>query len=159
MTGLPNRILFQEILEHNLMYASRNQQKVAVFFLDVDNFKSVNDTYGHHIGDALLQSIAERLKNNMRGYDTISRISGDEFTLIAEQIKSIESARALGAKIHEFLCGQYQIGELSIEVLISIGGSVFPDHGDNFETLLQKADAAMYAAKNSPDERVKIFSN
>ena len=158
LTTLPNRILFQEMLEHSLQYAKRNDQKLAVFFLDLDNFKAVNDTYGHHIGDELLKAVAGRLRSNLREYDTISRISGDEFTLIAEQIKTPDNAQKLGAKIHNFLSGKYQMRQHMVDVSISIGGAIYPDHGEEFDTLLQKADAAMYAAKKSPNTHVKIFN-
>ncbi len=157
LTNLPNRILFQEMLEHSLQFAKRNNQKLAVFFLDLDNFKIVNDTYGHHVGDELLKAIANRLQNNLREYDTISRISGDEFTLIAEQIKSPEIAQKLAAKIHNFLSGKYQIRQHMVDVSISIGGAIYPDHGEDFGTLLQQADAAMYTAKKSPHTHVKIL--
>jgi len=156
LTELPNRILFQQVLEHSLQYSKRNQQKLAVFFMDVDNFKSVNDTYGHHIGDELLKSIANRLRTNLREYDTISRISGDEFTLIGEQIKTIGNAKGLAAKVHGFVSGKYQLHEHMVTINVSVGGAIFPDHGEDYSTLLQKADAAMYAAKKSPNISVKI---
>ena len=159
LTELPNRILFQQVLDHSLQFAKRNQQKLAVFFLDVDDFKSVNDTYGHHIGDELLKSIANRLRTNLREYDTISRISGDEFTLIGEQIKTTENAKALAAKVHGFVSGKYQVHEHMLTVNVSVGGSIFPDHGMEFDTLLQKADSAMYEAKNSPNISIKIYGS
>ena len=156
LTDLPNRILFQEILEHSLNYAKRNDENLAVFFLDVNDFKSVNDTYGHHIGDELLISIAGRLRNSLREYDTVARISGDEFTLIAEQISTTESVNKVARKIEKSLCGKYQLQEHMLDISISIGGAIFPDHGEDFETLLQRADAAMYFAKNNPDLPYKI---
>jgi diguanylate cyclase (GGDEF)-like protein/PAS domain S-box-containing protein len=157
LTELPNRILFREILEHSLQYAGRTEQKLGVFFLDVDDFKSVNDTYGHHIGDELLKSIAGRLTNNLRESDTVARISGDEFTLIMEQLNSREDAIHVAQKVVDFLSGKYQIREHSLNITISVGGAVFPDHGHDFETLLQRADAAMYQAKQAPGNRIRIF--
>jgi diguanylate cyclase (GGDEF)-like protein/PAS domain S-box-containing protein len=151
LTSLPNRILFQEVLEHSLIYAKRNNEKLAVFFLDVNKFKEVNDNYGHHIGDELLKSIARRLRNSLREYDTVARISGDEFTLIAEQISSLENAKYVAGKIEKLLCGQYKLQEHHLDVSISIGGALYPHHGQDFETLMQKADAAMYKSKNDPD--------
>ena len=156
LTELPNRILFQQVLEHSLQYSKRNQQKLAVFFLDVDNFKSVNDNYGHHIGDELLKSIGNRLSTNLREYDTIARMSGDEFTLIGEQIKTIENAKILAAKVHGFVSGKYQLHEHMVTINVSVGGAIFPDHGEEYSTLLQKADAAMYEAKKSPNISIKI---
>ncbi|MBN2044075.1 MAG: diguanylate cyclase [Anaerolineales bacterium] len=151
LTNLPNRILFEEILEHSLTYAKRNNERLAVFFLDVNEFKSVNDTYGHHIGDDLLKSIAGRLENVLREYDTVARISGDEFTIVANQVKSLQSAELIARKIEKLLCGKYKVQEVTLDISISIGGAIFPDHGEDFETLLQRADAAMYIAKNNPE--------
>ncbi|HKJ27115.1 MAG TPA: diguanylate cyclase [Anaerolineales bacterium] len=157
LTNLPNRIMFQEILEHAITYAKRNNLRVAVFFLDIDNFKTVNDTYGHHIGDTLLKSIAERLTHNLREHDTISRISGDEFTIVTEQLKSARSAPNLAKKIHTLLEGKYQLLEHTIDVSVSVGGSIYPDHAEDFETLIRMADAAMYKAKNSTDLHYVIY--
>lgn len=149
LTKLPNRIMFREILEHALEFAKRNDQKLAVFFLDIDNFKQVNDTYGHQVGDELLTALADKLTENMRKHDTVSRISGDEFTLIAEQINRDSHVEVVARKIYKILQGQYQIGEHSIYVQVSVGGSIFPTHGSSYDVLIQKADAAMYQAKNS----------
>lgn len=158
LTKLPNRIMFREILEHALEFAKRNNQKLAVFFLDIDNFKQVNDTYGHQVGDELLTTIANRLTKNLRKHDTVSRISGDEFTLIAEQINRDSHVEIVARKIHNILEGEYQIGELTIYVNVSVGGSIFPTHGNTYDILIQKADAAMYQAKNSQDISFCIFS-
>ncbi|MFN2145003.1 MAG: diguanylate cyclase domain-containing protein [Anaerolineales bacterium] len=157
LTSLPNRILFEEMLEHSLVFAKRKQEKLVVFFLDVNKFKEVNDTYGHHIGDELLKSIAGRLRNSLREYDTVARISGDEFTLIANQIENKEVANYVAGKVAKLLCGKYQIQDHVIDVNISIGGALYPDHGEDFETLLQRADAAMYMAKNDPKVDFKIL--
>lgn len=159
LTNLPNRIMFQEILEHAIQIAQRNKNQIAVFFLDIDNFKAVNDTYGHHIGDLLLKSIAERLTNNLRDHDTVSRISGDEFTLIAEQIKDRENVDMLAEKIHSILEGTYKLGEHTIHVSVSVGGSIYPDHAEDYETLIRMADASMYKAKNSQHLHHVIYKN
>jgi diguanylate cyclase (GGDEF)-like protein/PAS domain S-box-containing protein len=157
LTKLPNRILFEEILEHSLLIAKRNDKKVGIFFLDVDEFKAVNDTYGHHIGDDLLKSIAGRITNSLRETDTACRISGDEFTIITEQLTSTEDAEKIARKLGKSLSGKYQLREHQLDICVSVGGSIFPDHGQDFETLLQRADAAMYLAKNSPGLRYKIY--
>ncbi|MGD2028119.1 MAG: diguanylate cyclase [Anaerolineales bacterium] len=158
LTNLPNRIMFREILEHAIQFAKRNDQKFAVFFLDIDNFKQVNDTFGHHIGDELLTAVASRLKNNLREHDTVSRISGDEFTLITEQLNDESHVEIVAKKINSILQGSYQLSGTDIEVNVSIGGSVFPLHGSEYETLLRKADAAMYQAKNSETRSYKIYA-
>lgn len=158
LTKLPNRIMFREILEHALEFAKRNQQKLAVFFLDVDNFKEVNDTYGHQIGDELLKIIAKRLSDNLRKHDTVSRISGDEFTLIAEQINRESHVEVVARKIQQILDGDYEIAGHRITVGVSVGGSIFPAHGDTYDVLIQKADAAMYKAKNTPGTHYCVYS-
>ena len=158
LTNLPNRIMFREILEHAIQFAKRNDQNFAVFFLDIDNFKEVNDTYGHHIGDELLTAVANRLNNNLREHDTVSRISGDEFTLITEQLNHADHVEVVAKKINSILQGCYQLSGNDIEVSVSIGGSIFPLHGSEYETLLRKADAAMYQAKNSETLTYKIYA-
>jgi len=159
LTDLPNRIMFKEILEHAIQFAKRNQQKFAVFFLDIDNFKQVNDTYGHQVGDELLTAVAGRLKNNLREQDTVSRISGDEFTLITEQLHHIDHVEVVAQKINSILQGCYHLSGNDIDVSVSIGGSIFPLHGNEYETLIRKADAAMYNAKNSKSLNFTIYSN
>ena len=157
LTNLPNRIMFREILENAISYSKRNQQKLAVFFLDVNQFKSINDNYGHSVGDELLMAIAQRLRNNLREYDTVSRISGDEFTLVTQQLKHSENALIVAKKIYNMLAGDYNLHNQPVKIRVSVGGSVFPDHGTEYETLIRKADEAMYQAKNSPEPHYKIY--
>ena len=159
LTNLPNRIMFREILEHAISYSKRTRQMLGVFFLDVNNFKSINDTYGHLVGDLLLMEIANRLRSTLREYDTVSRISGDEFTLIAEQLKQYDHAHIVAEKIYTMLSGEYLIQDQRIEISVSVGGSIFPDHGNNYETLIHKADEAMYAAKKSSSPHFRIFDS
>jgi len=157
LTNLPNRIMFREILEHAISYSKRNRQMLGVFFLDVNDFKSINDSYGHLIGDKLLVEIANRLRLNLREYDTVSRISGDEFTLIAHQLKQFDHARIVAEKIYAMLSGEYILQDQRIEISVSVGGSIFPDHGNNYETLIRLADEAMYAAKKSEGPYFRIY--
>jgi len=157
LTNLPNRIMFREILEHAISFSKRNQQKLAVFFLDVNNFKTINDTYGHHMGDKLLIAIADRLRSSLREYDTVSRISGDEFTLITQQLKQSENAIMLAEKIYTLLDGDYHLHADPVKVSVSVGGSIFPEHGTDYETLIHKADRAMYEAKYGPAPHFRIF--
>ncbi len=159
LTNLPNRIMFQEMLENAISFSKRNRQKLAVFFLDVNSFKSINDTYGHYIGDQLLVAIANRLKNNLREYDTVSRISGDEFTLVTEQLNKVEDALKLAEKIYKMLQGEYLLQNEKVNISVSVGGSIFPEHGSDFETLIRKADAAMYQAKKSTEPYFKIYQD
>jgi diguanylate cyclase (GGDEF)-like protein/PAS domain S-box-containing protein len=158
LTKLPNRIMFREILEHALEFAKRNEQKLAVFFLDIDKFKEVNDTYGHQIGDELLKMVAKRLTHNLRKHDTVSRISGDEFTLITEQINRESHVEVVARKIHQILDGDYEIAGNNISVSVSVGGSIFPTNGDTYDILIQKADAAMYKAKYASDLHYWVYT-
>lgn len=157
LTNLPNRIMFREILEHAISFSKRNNQKLAVFFLDVNDFKSINDNHGHYVGDELLIAIAQRLRNNLREYDTVSRISGDEFTLITQQIKHSDHAGIVAKKIYEMLDGEYNLQSKQVNISVSVGGSIFPDSGTDYETLIRQADEAMYQAKNSSKPHYKIF--
>ena len=131
---------------------------MGIFFLDIDNFKDVNDTYGHHIGDELLLSVAERLSKHMREYDAVFRISGDEFTLIAEQLKNARSAEIVAQKIHAILEGIHILDGQRVEASVSVGGSIYPDHGEDRQLLIRLADAAMYVAKNSDQIDYKIYA-
>lgn len=157
LTNLPNRIMFQEILENAISYSKRNRQLLGVFFLDVNDFKSINDTYGHHIGDQVLIEIANRLRKNLREYDTVSRISGDEFTLITQQLKQFDHSQVVAKKIYRMLSGEYLVEDHRINISVSVGGSIFPEHGKDIETLIRLADEAMYQAKNSAPPHFKIY--
>ena len=147
LTGLPNRALFYDRLEHGLEQAKRHGWNLAVMFLDLDKFKQINDEYGHDIGDKVLLTIAERLKQNTRSDDTICRLGGDEFLyLLMEAKNEREVAKIIKKliKVLELPCDD--IGQ-NLVVKLSIGISIFPKNADNSEGLIKSADAAMYAAK------------
>ena len=147
LTGLPNRALFYDRLEHGLEQAKRHGWNLAVMFLDLDKFKQINDEYGHDIGDKVLLTIAERLKQNTRSDDTICRLGGDEFLyLLMEAKNEREVAKIIKKliKVLELPCDD--IGR-NLVVKLSIGISIFPKNADNSEGLIKSADAAMYAAK------------
>jgi diguanylate cyclase (GGDEF)-like protein/PAS domain S-box-containing protein len=148
LTGLPNRKLFHERLSQAIDWARLNSQMVGLLFLDLDGFKEVNDTLGHEIGDLLLKAVAGRLTGCLRGSDTVSRLGGDEFTVILPAIPSIADAARVADKILVTLAKPYQIENHVIFVTTSIGISLYPLQGEDMDTLINQADAAMYQAKD-----------
>jgi len=149
LTGLPNRRLFVERLEMSLKSAKRARASVAVLFIDLDRFKTINDTLGHDVADALLVEIAQRLKSCVRQTDTVARHGGDEFTIILPDLHQPEDAAQVAEKILERVIEPVLIGRHSIEVSVSIGIAIHPFDGTEIETLLRNADDAMYRAKQA----------
>jgi diguanylate cyclase (GGDEF)-like protein/PAS domain S-box-containing protein len=148
LTDLPNRVLFYDRLSHALASAQRTQGWVAVMLLDLDNFKVVNDTFGHMTGDLVLEAVAQRLKSCMRESDTIARLGGDEFTIILEGISSVWDCKRVAQKILDALSSPFSIGKYEFPIKASIGISLYPHDGEDDQILLKCADVAMYAAKN-----------
>lgn len=147
LTDLPNRVLFIDRLSQYLGHADRNDEKLAIVFLDLDGFKNVNDTFGHHVGDNLLQSVAERLKNCVREGDSLARLAGDEFTMVISGRDADEGVKILADKVIRELTAPFDIEGNQIRIGTSVGISIFPDDGDTIGELMEKADAAMYQAK------------
>jgi diguanylate cyclase (GGDEF)-like protein/PAS domain S-box-containing protein len=147
LTELPNRLLFNDRLENALVRASRRGTRVALLFIDLDRFKTINDTLGHPVGDRLLQEVAQRLSSCVRKENTVARLGGDEFTVILEDIGDEHIALAIANKIVEAMSKSFEFSSYSLMAGASIGVSLFPDDGDNCETLIKNADTAMYAAK------------
>lgn len=147
LTGLPNRILFAERLDQALADARRHQNHLAVMFMDLDKFKTINDTLGHSVGDELLKEVANRLQNCLRGGDTVARWGGDEFTLLLASIKTIEDATGTAQRILDAFKEVVKIDHHEIYVNASIGIACFPDNGQEAEILLQNADVALYQCK------------
>ena len=147
LTGLSNRKMFYECLHQSLERASCNQELVALLFLDLDGFKLINDTLGHNVGDLLLQAVASRLKKCLRGSDTISRLGGDEFTVILPAIPGNEEAAKVAEKICEAIMQPFIFEEHTVSVTTSIGISLYPIDGQESDILVKNADAAMYRAK------------
>ncbi|MBA3058298.1 MAG: diguanylate cyclase [Gammaproteobacteria bacterium] len=149
LTGLPNRALFNDRLEHGLVQAARHGWTLAVMFMDLNNFKAINDLYGHDIGDEVLRIVAARLEENTRGEDTVSRHGGDEFLYLLMDMNNEDDASVIAKKIIEAVqvpC-KVRVGELIITP--SIGISIFPKDGSTAQALTQSADTAMYQAKRS----------
>ncbi|MEG3897573.1 MULTISPECIES: CHASE2 domain-containing protein [unclassified Microcoleus] len=147
LTSLPNRKMFYECLHSSLETASSNQELVALLFLDLDGFKSINDTLGHNVGDLLLKAVASRLKKCLRGSDTISRLGGDEFTVILPAIPGREEAAKVAQKICDAIMQPFILEEHTVSVTTSIGITLYPTDGQEPEILVKNADAAMYRAK------------
>lgn len=158
LTGLPNRMLFKDRLSHALVHAKRNKQMLAVIFLDLDRFKLINDTLGHEIGDHLLKSVALRLQKCVREEDTISRLGGDEFTLLLPEISKSESAAKVAQKIIEEILQPFCIGEYELYISTSIGIALYPSDGEDAETLLKNADTAMYLAKERGRNNYQFYT-
>jgi diguanylate cyclase (GGDEF)-like protein/PAS domain S-box-containing protein len=147
LTGLPNRVLFNERLAGAIALAQRHKQSIGVLFLDLDGFKQINDTLGHGSGDILLQQVAQRLTQCVRESDVVARLGGDEFVILLNELSSENSADGVAKKILRHLHEPFTVASQEVKIGISIGIALFPDHGADGETLLEKADAAMYQAK------------
>lgn len=147
LTDLPNRALLNERLRAGIARADRYGRKLGVVYMDLDNFKPINDRYGHETGDCLLQAVAQRLSDTMRQSDTVSRVGGDEFIICLEHLKTEQDALAATQKIVDSLQQPFQILGQPIAVSASIGIAVYPDHGNESHALLRHADQAMYRAK------------
>jgi diguanylate cyclase (GGDEF)-like protein/PAS domain S-box-containing protein len=147
LTGLPNRMLFNDRLTVVLAHAQRNRQKLAVMLLDLDHFKDVNDTLGHSVGDKLLQAVGERLTSLLRKSDTIARMGGDEFMLILPKIARVEDTARVAQKVLESFRRPFVFDGHEIHITTSIGITIYPNDGEDADTLMRDADMAMYRAK------------
>ena len=149
LTGLPNRVLFNDRLEHGIEQAKRHGWNLAVMFLDIDKFKTINDSYGHAAGDAVLLTIAKRLKETTRNDDTVSRHGGDEFLYLLVDVKEDQDAAIVARKVIKAVQVPCDVSAGKLTVSASIGISIFPKDGTTAEALIKSADAAMYRAKQS----------
>jgi len=147
LTGLPNRTLLFDSLEKFIDEARAQRTSLALMLMDLDRFKEVNDTFGHHFGDALLKQVAFRLRNQMRGEDVVARLGGDEFAVILPRTADAHSAAITARRILNTLEQPFVIEGQVLEVGASIGIALYPDHGNDARTLLRNADVAMYSAK------------
>ena len=149
VTGLPNRALFNERLEHALAQAERHVRSLAVMFIDLDQFKNINDSYGHGVGDKVLQMVATRLQASVRTGDTISRQGGDEFLYLLPEVKDESYVVNIAQKIIDTISDTCEIDGIKFTVQPSIGIALYPNDGKTAEALLANADAAMYRAKQN----------
>ncbi|MDH5256665.1 MAG: EAL domain-containing protein [Gammaproteobacteria bacterium] len=159
LTGLPNRALFRDRLRRAVARAQRNNTQVGLFFIDLDRFKTINDSLGHHAGDQLLRGVSRRLKQFARKGDTIARLGGDEFTVILEGINDSEDAVIVAEKIIELMAPPFKLDGHEIVVSPSIGITIFPNDADDMRNLLKNADTAMYRAKEQGGNCFQFYTS
>lgn len=157
LTGLPNRVLLLERLEHGFMRSRRTGRASALFFIDLDEFKSVNDLHGHRVGDELLIAVAARLSGLLRPHDTLARLAGDEFVVLCEDLNSPEQVPAIGARITIGLARPFPLSDATVELTGSVGSVYAADADRSPEQLLHDADSAMYRAKELGGDRHHAF--
>lgn len=148
LTGLPNRRLFNERIQLEMAHAERNQERLGILWLDLDQFKDVNDSFGHNTGDVLLKKIADRLSKILRKSDTVARLGGDEFLIILPEMEEASAASKTAERVLEVMGKPFDCNGHSISMSFSIGIAIYPDHGEDVETLTKYADSAMYRAKD-----------
>jgi len=153
ITGIPNRVLLNQRLNHAIECAERQKTNLALFFIDIDNFKKINDNHGHKMGDRVLTETASRISVCIRTGDTLARYGGDEFVLLAENLSESYNAGLIAEKIISSLSKKMTVNDIELIITSSIGISIYPDDGTNAETLLKHADTAMYQAKTNGKNR------
>lgn len=158
LTGLPNRILLHDRIKQAVLYAHRAKGKVGILFLDLDNFKLVNDALGHKMGDHLLQSVASRLSSVVRATDTVARLGGDEFVVVLAPLEDESECEKIAEKILGVIHDPIQVEERELHITTSIGISMFPTDGHDGEILVQNADTAMYQAKDNGRDNIQFFT-
>ncbi|MEI7430315.1 MAG: EAL domain-containing protein [Betaproteobacteria bacterium] len=158
LTGLPNRLLLRDRVEQAKAQASRTQSRFALMFLDLDRFKTINDSLGHPVGDSLLNEVVERLRSCVRESDTISRQGGDEFIILLNDIRDSEAVARVADKIHQRMAEPLRLENHLLSTSFSIGVALYPDDGNDFDILLQKADTAMYHAKEAGRNGHRFFT-
>lgn len=156
LTGLPNRFLFLDRLGQLLVQAKRRDTTFAVFYMDLDDFKAVNDTHGHATGDRLLAAVGQRLLGCVRETDTVARMGGDEFTLLLSDVRGLEDVERIARMILKAICNPFRLDGAECAVGISIGIAVFPLDGLDADPLLSTADAALYQAKRDGRNRFRM---
>jgi diguanylate cyclase (GGDEF)-like protein/PAS domain S-box-containing protein len=157
LTGLPNRKLLNDRVGQAILSAARNIKKVAVLFLDLDGFKHINDSLGHSIGDRVLQSVAKRLVDSVRGSDTVSRQGGDEFVVLLSEVDDPESVAIAARRLLQVGAEPHSIDRHDLYVTTCVGVSIYPDDGLDVETLIKNADTAMYQAKENGRQSYQFF--
>ncbi len=158
LTGLPNRQLFHDKITHSLALAKRNRTRCALLFIDLDQFKPINDNHGHEVGDRVLLEVSRRLLECVRGSDIIGRFGGDEFVVLLADADCMEAARMVAAKIRDALNRPFAVNAQPIRISSSIGIALYPDHGENELELTRHADQAMYQAKQTGPNRISSYT-
>jgi diguanylate cyclase (GGDEF)-like protein len=158
LTGLPNRLLFEDRFQHAVAKARRSGRKVAVLFLDLDQFKRINDSLGHDIGDQLLRKVAERIRAATREEDTLARFGGDEFVLLLEDVRQVNTVGIVAHKVLSSLSRTFEVGGFQLCAAASIGIGIYPENGQSMEELLRCADIAMYRAKELGRNTLQFYT-
>ena len=159
LTNLPNRILLMDRLEQALAISQRNHSKTSVIFMDLDHFKEINDSLGHHVGDMLLQQVAERIRGALREVDTVSRLGGDEFVMVLPELRHTEDATTIAQKLLRALDEDFFITGEKLRISPSLGISIYPDHATEASTLIRIADKAMYHAKQAGRNTYRFYDD
>ncbi|TGN40217.1 diguanylate cyclase domain-containing protein [Marinobacter confluentis] len=157
LTGLPNRMCLMERLTHAIGMANRHNKKIAVLFLDMDDFKMINDTHGHAVGDHLLQEVSTELQSCVRTTDTVSRHGGDEFVILLTEIEERQDAAQIAEKVLARFASPRTIDGIELQVALSIGIAVYPENGTDADTMMRNADVAMYATKANGRNSYQFF--
>ena len=158
LTGLPNRFLFFDRLGQAIKKSRRQKRRFALLFIDLDDFKRINDSFGHIVGDQVLQAVAGVLGYAVRDSDTVARLAGDEFMIILDDIREVSDIEAIARKLNKAVSQPIKVPQEAVIMTVSIGISLFPEHGEDAETLLRKADEAMYHVKNGTQNSYHIYS-
>jgi len=158
LTSLPNRSVFYDRLTFTLAKAKRRREPIVVLFIDLDDFKKVNDTFGHLIGDWLLQEVGKRLLQCVRESDTVARLSGDEFAVILDDLAKVDDASIVAEKILNAVSAELEINDEPYRITASVGISIYPMDGESAEDLIRNSDTAMYRVKNSTKNNFEYFS-
>ena len=158
LTNLPNRVLFNDRLKQSIKQAQRNDDFIAVLFIDLDHFKGINDSMGHKVGDELLIEVARRLKSSIRQTDTLARLGGDEFTVILDQVQNTDAIVAITQGLLKVMNDPVEISGHSFYISLSIGVAIYPEDGETVDELLKNADAAMYQAKDDGRNTYQFYT-
>lgn len=159
LTQLPNRILFFDRLNLALSQVRRHGHRLAILMLDLDHYKKINDTYGHSVGDLLLKEVGKRLQAAIRSSDTVARFGGDEFVLLLPEIHTSSDAAQIAKRLLEAISSPFEINGLPLFITVSIGIAIFPEDGDDRDSLITNADLALYAAKDRGRNCFFFYSN
>lgn len=159
LTDIPNRVLFADRLHQAIAHAHRNQNELALVYLDIDGFKDINDMHGHETGDQLLIAIARRWRAILRESDTLARLGGDEFVAVLSDLKTPSECEAVLSRLLSAAATPFEIGGHVLQISASLGAALFPDDGENSETLMRHADQAMYQAKQYGKNRYHLYDH
>jgi diguanylate cyclase (GGDEF)-like protein/PAS domain S-box-containing protein len=159
LTGLPNRSLFVDRLEQAIFQAQRLGKNVGIFFIDLDEFKVINDTMGHDLGDELLKKVSNRLRDSIRKSDTVCRIGGDEFIILVQNLENPDDTIIIAKKIIESFRIPFYLNKNQVRITVSVGVSIYPKDGNDVNTIIKNADIAMYKAKENGKNQFILYSN